>query len=337
MTMTSREIQLVARPQGDATPDDFALRTVEVRDPGPEEVTVRNIALSVDPYMRGRMNDVKSYVPPFELHKPMQGGAVGRVVASADAGLPEGTLVSSGYGWREAFTAKASSLQVLPEPPAGVGESAYLGVLGMPGMTAWAGIDLVAGVKEGDTVFVSGASGAVGSIAGQIARARGALRVVGSAGAAEKVQAVTDVFGFDDCFSYRDGKPLHALRKAAPGGVDVYFDNVGGEQLNAAILHANNFARFALCGGIASGYDGGTGVPITAMGLVVGKRITLRGFIVSDYGDRQKQFTEEVGGLLADGKITYRETVFEGVDSAVEAFLGLFAGGGQIGKVIVTV
>lgn len=335
MTTTSREIHLVARPQGEATPADFAVRTVEVRDPGENEVTVRNSAMSVDPYMRGRMNDVKSYTPPFELDKPMQGGAIGRVTASRDAALPEGTLVSSTFGWREAYTARATALQPLPEPQ-GFGETAYLGVLGMPGMTAWAGVNEVAPVREGDVVFVSAASGAVGSIAGQLARALGAARVVGSAGAPEKVRAVTEEFGFDACFSYRDGKPLHALREAAPDGIDNYFDNVAGEQLNAALIHANNNARFALCGGISSGYDGSAGEPITALGMAVGKRLTLRGFIVSDYSDQQQRFVEQVGGLLADGRVVARETVFEGIENAVEAFLGLFAGGGQIGKVVVT-
>jgi NADPH-dependent curcumin reductase CurA len=329
----SREIHLVRRPSGAAAPEDFALREAEVRDPAEGEVTVRNTFMSVDPYMRGRMNDAKSYVPPFELDKPMQGGAVGRVVASREPSVPEGALVTSGYGWREAFTAKAAAVQVLPATD--LSDSAYLGVLGMPGMTAWAGVTDVAPVREGDVVFISAASGAVGSIAGQIARTRGAVRVVGSAGAAEKCDAVVSDFGFDDCFSYRDGKPLAALRKAAPEGIDVYFDNVGGAQLNAALVHARNNARFALCGSISSGYDGSAGEPVTALGLAVGKRITLRGFIVSDYADQQSRFLEEVGALVADGSVTYRETVFDGIDQAPEAFLGLFAGGGQIGKVVV--
>ncbi len=337
MTLTSREIRLAARPRGAATPDDFSLRTVEVREPGEGEVTVRNSVLSVDPYMRGRMNDAQSYIPPFELDEPLQGGAVGRVVASRDPALPEGTLVSSGLGWREAFTTRGAALQALPEPPAGLGEGVYLGVLGMPGLTAWAGVTEVAPVREGDAVFVSGASGAVGSIAGQLARARGAALVVGSAGSADKVRAVTEEFGFDRCFSYRDGRPLHALRDAAPDGIDVYFDNVGGEQLNAALIHARNFGRFALCGGIASGYDGSAGEPVTALGLAVGKRLTLRGFIVSDFAAQQARFLEEVGALLASGAVTYRETSFTGIEQIVEAFLGLFGGGAQIGKVVVAV
>jgi NADPH-dependent curcumin reductase CurA len=335
MTLTSREIHLQQRPTGAATPADFALREAEVRDPGEGEVTVRNSFLSVDPYMRGRMNDAKSYVPPFELGAVMQGGAVGRVVASRDPAFDEGQLVSSGYGWREAFTAKASSLQALPDLE--VSDSAFLGVLGMPGMTAWAGVTIVAPVREGDVAFVSAASGAVGSIAGQLARVQGALRVVGSAGAAEKCRAVETDFGFDACFSYRDGSPLRALRAAAPDGIDHYFDNVGGAQLNAAIVHARDHGRFALCGSISSGYDGSAGEPVTAMGLAVGKRLLLKGFIVSDFGDQQARFLDEVGSLVADGTVTYRETVFDGIENMPEAFLGLFAGGGQIGKVVVAV
>ncbi|HEX7354169.1 MAG TPA: NADP-dependent oxidoreductase [Mycobacteriales bacterium] len=334
MTTTSREIHLVRRPQGAAVPDDFALRTADVPDPGEGEVTVRNLFMSVDPYMRGRMNDVKSYVPPFALDAVMQGGAVGRVVASRDRSVPEGALVTSGNGWREAFTAPARHVQVVPDRD---DAAAYLGVLGMPGMTAWAGVEIVAPVREGDVVFVSAASGAVGSIAGQLARARGASRVVGSAGAPEKCRAVESDFGFDVCFSYRDGQPLRALREAAPDGIDVYFDNVGGAQLNAALIHARMNGRFALCGGISSGYDGSAGEPVTALGMAVGLRLNLRGFIVSDYADRQEDFLREVGGLLEAGKITARQTVFDGIDHAVEAFLGLFAGGSQIGKVVVAV
>jgi NADPH-dependent curcumin reductase CurA len=337
MTTTSREIHLSRRPQGAATPDDFALRTVELPDPADGEVLVRNEFLSVDPYMRGRMNDVKSYVPPFALDAVMQGGAVGRVVATASPDIPVGALVSSIYGWREAYVAPAAHVQVLPEPPAGHPASVFLGVLGMPGFTAWVGVDSIAPVAAGDVFFASAAAGAVGSISGQLARVRGASLIVGSAGAADKVAAVTDDFGFDAAFSYRDGKPLHHLREVAPKGIDVYFDNVGGEQLNAAILHSRPYGRFALCGSISSGYDGSAGEPITALGLAVGNKLTLRGFIVSDHVTDQPRFLAEVAPLVADGTVRYRETVFTGVENAVEAFLGLFSGGGQIGKVVVSV
>ncbi|HEV7209188.1 MAG TPA: NADP-dependent oxidoreductase [Mycobacteriales bacterium] len=335
--MDSTEIRLASRPERRAKPTDFAAATVPVPAPGPGQVQVRNSFLSVDPYMRGRMNDVPSYVPPFALGEALTGGAVGRVVASESSDVPVGALVSSMFGWREAFTVDAAAVQVLPEPPQGVAESAYLGVLGMPGMTAWVGVTQIAPVHEGDAVFVSGASGAVGSVAGQLARARGASLVVGSAGAPEKVTAVRDEFGFDDCFSHLDGEPLPHLRRLAPNGIDMYFDNVGGAQLAAALVVLRPFGRAALCGAISTGYDGTPGAPVATMGLVVGKRLTLRGFIVSDHTDLQSAFLAEVGALLAGGRLVFRETVAKGIASAPEAFLALFEGGGQIGKVVVAV
>jgi len=333
--MDSMEIRLASRPKRRATPEDFAAATVEVPDPGPGQVQVRNSFVSVDPYMRNRMNDMPSYVPPFAVGEPLTGGAVGRVIASRSTDVPEGALVSSMFGWREAFTADAAAVQVLPEPPPGVAESAYLGVLGMPGMTAWVGVTQIAPVREGDIFFVSAASGAVGSVAGQLARARGASLVLGSAGAAAKVAAVRDEFGFDDCFSHVDGEPLPHLQRLAPKGIDVYFDNVGGAQLAAALVVFRPFGRAALCGAISTGYDGTPGQPVATMGLVVGKRLALRGFIVSDHADLQTAFLEEVGPLVAGGRLAFRETVVEGIASAPEAFLALFEGGAQIGKVVV--
>ncbi len=336
---TSREVRLVSRPQGQGTAADFAVAEVDVASPGPGEVTVDNLVMSVDPYMRGRMNDVKSYVPPFQLGEALQGGAVGVVTASRDDALPEGALVSSMYGWRESFTAPAQRLQALPPPPEGVGPSAYLGVLGMTGMTAWVGVTEVAPVAAGETVFVSAAAGAVGSLAGQLARARGAGRVVGSAGSPAKVAALTEVFGFEAGFSHLDARTEEHLAEAAPEGIDVYFDNVGGEQLRAAIAAARPRARFALCGSISSGYTGGTSGPggqaIDNLGLAVGKRLLLQGFLVSDHEALRGRFLDEVGGLLAAGRLSTRETVVEGIEAAPRAFLDLFAGGDQIGKVVV--
>jgi hypothetical protein len=227
-------------------------------------------------------------------------------------------------------------LQRLAEPPAGVGLSAYLGVLGMPGFTAWVGVTVIAPVAAGDVVFVSAAAGAVGSVAGQIARARGAARVIGSAGSAAKVAALTDDFGYDAGFSHLEGRPGDRLAELAPKGIDVYFDNVGGEQLAAAIDAMRQFGRIAMCGSIASGYHGGGAAGIDNLGLAVGKRLTLRGFIVSDHFDRQPEFLAEVGGMLADGRIVSRERVHDSIESAPTAFLGLFSGGDQIGKVVVS-
>jgi NADPH-dependent curcumin reductase CurA len=335
---TSREVRLARRPEpgADATEDCFEIGEVELAEPAEGEVVVENRYFSVDPYMRGRMNDVKSYTPPFAIGEPLQGHAVGVVTASRDPELPEGSLVSSMFGWREGYVAAGSSLQRLPDPPPGVDPSAYLGVLGMPGFTAWIGVTVIAPVSEGDVVFVSAASGAVGSVAGQLARARGASRVIGSAGSPAKVEALREVFGYDAAFSHRDGKPSAHLAELAPNGIDVYFDNVGGAQLKAAIGALKPFGHAALCGSIASGYTGAPGDVVDNLGLIVGKRLTLRGFLVSDHGDQQAEFLAEVSGLLANGQLVSRETVHDDIESAPAAFLGLFGGGDQIGKVVVS-
>ena len=336
--VASREIRLARRPEpgSDATADCFDIVEVDVRDPADGEVVVENQFFSVDPYMRGRMNDARSYVPPFVVGEPLQGGAVGVVIASRDPHLPEGSLVSSMQGWRERYVAAGSGLQLLPPPPPGVSPSAYLGVLGMPGFTAWVGVTVIAAVTDGDVVFVSAAAGAVGSVAGQLARVRGAGLVIGSAGSPAKVASLTEEFGYDAGFSHRDGEPGDHLARLAPKGIDVYFDNVGGEQLRAAIDAMRPFGRIAMCGSISTGYHGGAGAGIDNLGLAVGKRLTLRGFIVSDHAARQPEFLAEMGDLLAAGTIASRETVHERLDSAPGAFMGLFTGGDQIGKVVIS-
>ena len=231
MTRTGREIRLAARPKGEPVVSDFELATVDVPEPAAGEVLVRNLSMSVDPYMRGRMNDVKSYVPPFQLGAPLVGGAVGEVVASTVDTHAVGDLVLHGLGWRDYAAGPAAGFKVLAptEHP-----SAHLGVLGMPGLTAWAGLFAVGAFQPGETVFVSGAAGAVGSLVGQLVKARGGT-VVGSAGSAAKVAWLTDELGFDAAFSYKDGPVASQLRAAAPDGIDLYFDNVGGEHLEAAI------------------------------------------------------------------------------------------------------
>lgn len=329
--MQSRSIVLERRPVGMPTPEDFAVITVDVPDPAPGEVLVRNVCMSVDPYMRGRMIDRRSYTPPFELGEVLTGGAVGRVVASASEGLKEGDFVESHYGWREAFTAPAEQLTALGElaaPP-----SAYLGVLGMPGMTAYVGLLDAAEYKDGDTVFVSGAAGAVGSIVGQIARIKGS-RVVGSAGGAAKVAYLTEELGFDHAFDYRDGRILDHLREGAPEGLDVYFDNVGGDHLEAAILHMRPFGRIALCGAISQ-YNATEPAPgPNNLAVAIGLGLTLRGFIVSHYEQRRDDFRRDMAHWLRDGKVIYRETIKAGIESAPEAFIGLFTGA-NLGKMIV--
>jgi NADPH-dependent curcumin reductase CurA len=328
MPHASREIQLASRPVGEPTPENFRLVEVEVPDPGPGEVLVRNTYMSVDPYMRGRMNDTKSYVPPFALDEAMTGGAVGKVIASEADGLPVGTFVVHDEGWRELAVLDAESVRAID----GEHQSAYLGVLGMPGLTAYVGLLDVAGLREGDRVFVSGAAGAVGSLVGQIAKRRGHT-VVGSAGGPEKCALLMDEFGFDAAIDYREGSLYGQLRDAAPKGIDLYFDNVGGDHLEAAISAMRPFGRIAMCGAI-SAYNA-TALPPGPRNLVlaVGKRLTLRGFIVSDHADRRDAFEAEVGAWVRDGDIVVRETVLEGIERAPEAFLGLLRGA-NVGKML---
>jgi NADPH-dependent curcumin reductase CurA len=331
-TPTSREIHLAARPTGWPTADDFRLVAVPVPEPGPGQAVVRNLVMSVDPYMRGRMNDVKSYVPPFRLGEALDGGAVGEVVASASPGLAVGDVVLHGLGWREYAlldAAKARKVDPAAAPP-----SAYLGALGMVGLTAYVGLLDVAAMRPSDTVFVSGAAGAVGSIAGQIAKLRGSPRVIGSAGSAAKVEYLTRELGFDAAFNYHDGPVHEQLKAAAPDGIDVYFDNVGGDHLEAAISSLNPFGRVALCGAISQ-YNAEQAAPGPRnLSLAVGKRLTLRGFIVSDHADRMPDFLAEAGGWLREGRLRVDETVVDGIENAPEAFLGMLRGA-NLGKMLV--
>jgi NADPH-dependent curcumin reductase CurA len=329
----TREVHLTARPQGWPTADDFALVEVERPEPGEGEVLVRNLFMSVDPYMRGRMNDAKSYVPPFRLGEVMTGGAIGEVVASRSPDLAEGDVVLHDFGWREHASGPAKRFRRLT-PIEGVPLSAYLGALGMPAMTAYVGLLHVAEMREGDTVFVSGAAGAVGSMAGQIARIKGARRVIGSAGSDEKVAYLTGRLGFDAAFNYKSGPVHRLLADSAPDGVDVYFDNVGGDHLEAAIGAFNQGGRAALCGAI-SVYNATEPPPGPRnLALLVGKRATLKGFIVSDWSDRYGDFVRDVGGWIRDGKVTFEETFFDGIDHAVDAFLAMLRGE-NLGKMIV--
>ncbi|UXY31056.1 NADP-dependent oxidoreductase [Streptomyces sp. HUAS TT20] len=334
---TSREWHLVARPNGVPRPQDFALREVPVAEPGSGQILVRNVHLSVDPYMRGRMNDVKSYVPPFQLNQPMDGGAVGVFVAVGDdssaGALAVGDHVLHGLGWREYALLDAANAVKADAGTAPL--STYLGVLGMPGLTAYAGLLRVAEFHEGDTVFVSGAAGTVGSEVGQIARLRGAKRVIGSAGSDEKVRLLLEKYGFDAAFNYKNGPVAEQLRAAAPDGIDVYFDNVGGDHLQAAIGALNVHGRAALCGAIAQ-YNATEPAPGPRnLALAIGKRLTLRGLLVSDHNDLQQQFVQEVGGWIREGRLHYEETVVEGIENNVEAFLGMLRGD-NTGKMIVT-
>jgi hypothetical protein len=332
MTDKTRQIRLVSRPSGWPTHDDFELVEVEVPTLRPGQVLVRNTVMSVDPYMRGRMNDVKSYIPPFALGEPLDGGAVGEVVASESEDLAVGETVQHQLGWREHAVLDARHARRIDTSD--VPASAYLGVLGMPGMTAYAGLVRIADVKEGDTVFVSGAAGAVGSLAGQIARNLGAPRVIGSAGSQEKIAYVVDELGFDAAFDYHDGSVARQLRHHAPEGLDVYFDNVGGDHLEGAIANMKDFGRIALCGAIAQ-YNATEAAPGPRnMWLVVTRRLRLQGFIVTDHNDLAKEYLTRASAWIREGRLRSKETYVEGLDHAVDAFLDMHRGA-NIGKMLV--
>jgi NADPH-dependent curcumin reductase CurA len=325
---TSREIHLAARPQGMPIPGDFALVEVGVPEPAAGDVLIRNAYISVDPYMRGRMNDAKSYVPPFALGEVMTGGAVGQVVASRNDRFAEGAWVVHNLGWRE--LALSDGIGLLPFDATAAPVSTGLGVLGMPGLTAYVGLLDVGRVEAGETVYVSGAAGAVGSAVGQIAKRKG-CRVIGSAGSAEKVAWLKEI-GFDEAFDYRDVP----VREALAEGIDVYFDNVGGATLEAALTALRLRGRVVACGAISQ-YNA-TEPPAAPRNLflVVTKRLRIEGFIISDHFDRMPAFLAEVAPWVRDGSVRYRETVVDGIENAPGAFMGLLAGE-NTGKMLVRV
>jgi NADPH-dependent curcumin reductase CurA len=330
--MRAREVVLRSRPVGWPKPSDFELVERELPALEDRQLRVRNVVMSVDPYMRGRMSDAKSYAAPYALDEPMLGGAVGVVEESRAEGFQPGAHVLHGLGWRDAAVVDAASARVVDvtaAPP-----SAYLGVLGMTGLTAYAGLTRIASLAAGDIVFVSGAAGAVGGVAGQVAKALGASRVVGSAGSDEKVAYVLHELGFDAAFNYHDGKVSQLLRDAAPDGIDVYFDNVGGEHLEAAIGALRLHGRIAICGAI-SAYNATEPAPGPKnLARLIQTRGRIQGFLVGDHQDLAREYWRRAAGWLADGSLTSRETFVDGLDHAVDAFLGLLHGD-NIGKMLV--
>ena len=326
----SREIRLASRPIGIPTMANFTLAQTTLEPLRDQQVLVRNLYMSVDPYMRGRMNDRKSYVSPFELGEPLDGRAVGEVIESRARKFKHGDAVTSNFGWREYFIASPDDLHPVSREIRPL--SVYLGALGMTGMTAWAGLHLVE-VKAGETIFISGAAGAVGSVAGQLAKLRG-CRVIGSAGSGEKVQFLREECGFDIAFDYKVGPVMEQLKVEAPDGIDVCFDNVGGESLEAALEALRVHGRIIACGAI-SGYNADKPRPGPSnLFNMITKRLTMKGLMVRDWLDRQGEFEKEVGGYFKAGKLKSKETVVNGIDQAVGAFLGLFEGL-NIGKMIV--
>jgi len=334
MTTTNHEVHLKKRPVGMPTVDDFEIVKTSVPDPGDGEFVVRNIWMTVDPYMRGRMTDRKSYVPPFQVGQVLDGGSVGQVVKSRNSAFQEGDYVcgfASG-GWRE-YNRTAGAMFNKVDPSLAPLQC-FLGVLGMPGLTAYSSLLRIGEPKEGETIFVSAAAGAVGSVVSQIAKIKG-LRVVGSAGSEEKCRWVTSVAGADECVNYRKAAPLLAAVSAAcPKGIDIYYENVGGEHLEVALELMNSRGRLVMCGMISM-YNA-TEAPAGPRNLVniIGRSLRMQGFIVSDYVDMVPQFYADMGDWIRAGKLRWQETVLEGISEAPNAFIGLFRGD-NAGKMLV--
>jgi len=330
---TSTQIQLARRPVGWPTAADFDTVAVEYGPLEPGQVRVVNDFVSVDPYMRGRMNDVRSYTPPYALGETMTGGAIGRVVESTDEAIPVGSVVLHQHGWRDVVQENASGFRIVPEIP-GVPLSVHLGILGMTGLTGYVGLTAIAGMKPGDTVFISGAAGAVGTAAGQIARLLGAGRVIGSAGTDEKVALLTQKYGYDAAFNYKTAPVREQLAAAAPDGIDVFFDNVGGDHLEAALDAFNDGGRAALCGAIV-GYNTTERAPgPDNLANIITRGLTVKGFTLASYLGLAPEFREHMIPWFSAGKIAYDETVVDGIDNAVDAFLDMMRGA-NTGKMVV--
>jgi NADPH-dependent curcumin reductase CurA len=332
MSQRTREIHLASRPSGWPTQENFRLVDVELPDLASGEVLVRNTVMSVDPYMRGRMNEGRSYIAPFGLGAALDGGAVGEVIASTDESVVPGDVVLHDCGWREHVVLPAT--RVKPVDTNRAPASAYLGVLGMPGLTAYVGLVRIAELRAGDTVFVSGAAGAVGSAVGQIARNLGAARVIGSAGSAAKVSYLIDELGFDAAFDYHDATVAEQLDRLAPNGIDVYFDNVGGDHLEGALSRMRDFGRIAMCGAISI-YNADEPVPGPRnVAVAITRRLKMQGFIVFDHADVEAEYVARATEWISAGTLKYQETVVNGLERAPDALLDLHKGT-NVGKMLV--
>jgi NADPH-dependent curcumin reductase CurA len=328
---TSREIRLASRPKGEPTDANFELATAQVGPPGAGQVLVRNAFVSVEPYMRGRMNDAKSYVPPFVVGQPLEGTAVGTVVASRADGIPVGATVLHMLGWREYALLDANAARVVDT--AHVKPEQYLGALGTTGFTAWVGLNVIGRARAGETLFVSAAAGAVGSMAVQLAKRQG-LRVIGSASSPEKARFVVEELGADAAFDYHEG--AHAkLRELAPDGIDLYFDNVGGTQLEAALGATRDHARIVLCGAISSYNASAPPAGPRNLHVAIQRRLRLEGFIVSDHTARLGEFLREVAPLVAQSAIKAPVTFVDGIENAPHAFMSILRPNASVGKVLV--
>ncbi len=329
MNAQYQRIVLASRPNGEVTPENFRLETVPVPTITEGQVLIRNHFLSLDPYMRVRMDDVKNYAAPQALNETMIGGTVGEIIASKNPQFQIGDKVIGMMGWAEMGVSDGSLLRKLDTTH--IPLSAYLGAVGMPGMTAWYGLTQIMQAKEGETIVVSAASGAVGSVVGQLAKLRG-CRAVGIAGGTEKCAYVVNDLGFDACIDYKTGNLEEQLAAATPNGIDAIFENVGGASFDACLARVNPFARIALCGMIA-GYDGGD-MSIHNARMLLSMRVTLRGFIISEHLDLWAQGLKELGMLVAQGKLKFRESIAPNLAAAPEAFIGLLKGK-NLGKQLV--
>ena len=330
----SREIHLVRRPVGLPQTEDFAVVSVPIPEPKEGEVLVRNSYISVDPYMRGRMVDRRSYVPPFGLNEPLTGGCVGQVVASNGGKFAVGDYVTGMLGWREYYASDGSGLYAIDPTLAPI--QSFLGAMGMPGQTAYFGLLEIGQPKEGETVFVSAAAGAVGSVVCQIAKLKG-CRVIGSAGSQAKIDWLLNEIGVDAAVNYKEVDNLtKAVAAHTPDGIDIYFENVGGAHLETALALLNNFGRMPVCGMISQ-YNATEAMPGPAnMANIIGKRLKLQGFIVSDFISRLSEFYADMGAWAAEGKIKWNETIVDGIEKTPDAFIGLFTGE-NLGKMLVKV
>ncbi len=332
MNGKNRQILLAARPTGWPDQSNFRLEETPIPEPAGGQFLARNIYMSVDPYMRGRMNDRKSYVSPFQVGQALEGGAVGQVVKSNHPGFAEGQYVSSFQGWREYFVSGGERVSKID--PALAPISAYLGILGIPGFTGWYGLKEIGKPQAGETLVVSGAAGATGSLVGQIGKILG-CRVVGSAGSDAKCSYLTGELDFDAAINYKTAGDLYsALREACPKGIDIYFENVGGPMLDAVLRLINPFSRIPLCGMISQ-YNLAAPEPGPRFLVsMIPNRTLMQAFIIGDHMDRLLEFIREVGGWLKAGRLKYQETVVEGIENAPRAFLGLLRGE-NLGKMLV--
>jgi hypothetical protein len=333
MTYSQKQILLADRPSGKPAAETFQYAEVPVPTPEEGQVLIRTLYLSIDPYMRGRMNEGKSYVAPFQLNEPISGGVVGEVVDSKGSNLKQGDFIIGNLPWQEYSVAGEDEVRQIDPSIAPI--SAYLGILGMPGLTAYFGLLDIGKPKEGETVVVSGAAGAVGSVVGQIAKIKGA-RVIGIAGTDEKINYLIDELGFDAAINYKTEDVEKALAEACPNGVDVYYDNVGGEISDAVHKLLNKFARIPVCGAISTYNSEGADLGPRIETTLIKSSVLMQGFTVGDFSSRFSEGARELAGWLQEGKLKYEETIAQGFENIPQAFLGLFEGT-NLGKQLVKI